>query len=163
MIEPSRGNIENILVITDHFTKCTQAYPTRNQTAIATVNAPKQFVTVLGLPKRLHSDKDASSTRKVTSETYSIKHATTTPYWPQSDGITERFNRVIIDMIGTLESEKKASWKDYLAKLVQMYNSTRHTTTGHSPYQLMFGKEPRLPIDALLNLPSSSMRHTQSS
>ena len=53
-------------------------------------------------------------------------------------------------MLGTLETDQKSDWKAYVSPLVHMYNSTKHDTTGYSPYFLLFGREPRLPIDVLL-------------
>ncbi|KAK3091744.1 hypothetical protein FSP39_022296 [Pinctada imbricata] len=50
-------------------------------------------------------------------------------------------------MLGTLDPDQKANWKPHVAPLVHAYNCTRHESTGHSPYLLMFGREPRLPVD----------------
>lgn len=51
-------------------------------------------------------------------------------------------------MLATLEDEKKADWKSYLAPLVQAYNATKSSATGYSPHYLMFGWHPRLSVDA---------------
>jgi hypothetical protein len=55
-------------------------------------------------------------------------------------------------MIGSLDPSKKANWKSYVSPLVFAYNPTRHESTGQSPFMLMFGRNPRLPIDAALGL-----------
>ena len=50
-------------------------------------------------------------------------------------------------MMGTLSDEQKKDWKTYISSLVHAYNCTRQETTGQSPYFLMFGREPNLPVD----------------
>lgn len=59
-------------------------------------------------------------------------------------------------MLGTLENKKKSHWKEYVKPLVHAYNCTRNETTGFSPYELMFGRQPRLPVDLAFGLPLKS-------
>ena len=75
-----------------------------------------------------------------------------TIYHAAGNGVTERFNRTLISMLGTLEADKKKNWKPYIAPLVQAYNCIKHACTGYSPYMLLFEREPRLPVDLLLVL-----------
>jgi len=76
-----------------------------------------------------------------------MEKSRTTPYHPMGNGMTERFNRTLLNMLGTLDSNQKKDWKSHVAGLVHAYNYTRQTTTGFSPYLLMFGRTPRLPVD----------------
>ena len=65
-------------------------------------------------------------------------------------------------MMRILEEAEKSRWKYSLNKLIHAYNCTENETTRYSPYYLMFGKEPRLPIDLILDNPESPVpkRHT---
>ena len=71
----------------------------------------------------------------------------TMPYHPEGNAQVEKFNHTLIRMIGTLEVDEKESWQDWVATLTFAYNCTRCELTGFSPYYLMFGRVPRLPID----------------
>ena len=55
-------------------------------------------------------------------------------------------------MLGTLHYEEKTDWKAHVSTLVHTYNATHHESIGHTPFYLMFGRHPRLAIDAFLGL-----------
>ena len=55
-------------------------------------------------------------------------------------------------MLGMLSPEKKSEWKNHIGILVHAYNCTRNPATGFSPYYLMYGRKPHLPVDVALNL-----------
>ena len=116
----------------------------------------EQFITNYGIPARIHSDQGATFESEKIKELCKITGMTkshNTPYHPMGNPIPERFNRTLLDMLGTLEPDKKIDWKKYLPSLTYAYNCTRHETTKISPHGLMFGMNPRLPIDSLFETP----------
>ena len=60
-----------------------------------------------------------------------------------------RWSSSILDMLRTLPENEKSRWKDHVDKVVYAYNCTRNDTTGYSPFFLLFGWHPRLPIDLI--------------
>ena len=157
-LERSKGGYENILVITDHFTRYAQAFPTRNQLATTTAKVLfENFVVHYGFPARILSDQGRnyeSSVIKELCKLAGVDKSRTTPYHPMGNGMVERFNQTLLNMLGTLEDHQKSDWKSYIAPLVHSYNATRHDITGFSPFFLMFGRHPRLAVDAYLGLTS---------
>ena len=155
-LEMISGGYENILVITDHFTRFAQAIPSRNQTAKTTARLLfDNFVCHYGFPSRLHSDQGRYFESEVIKELCSIANlekSRTTPYHPMGNGMPERFNRTLLNMLGTLEDDQKTDWKYYVPPLVHAYNSTRHESTGFLPLYLMFGRHPRLAVDTFLGI-----------
>jgi transposase InsO family protein len=155
-LEGSKGGYANILVITDHFTKYSLAFATKNQLASTTARVLfDNFIVPYGIPMKLHSDQGRNFESRVIQELCNLTgiiKSRTTPYHAQGNGITERVNRTLLSMMGTLSEEKKLDWKSHLPHLVHAYNSTRHESTGYSPHFLMFGREPRLAADVVLGL-----------
>lgn len=133
-LEPSKGGVENILVITDHFTRYAQAYPAKNQTAYTTARLLyENFVVHYGFPARLHSDQGRNFESKLISElckVAGVRKSHTTPYHPMGNGQVERFNRTLLGMLGTLDTSQKHDWKVHVPSLVFAYNSTKNDTTG---------------------------------
>ena len=78
-------------------------------------------------------------------EFYNVKRFRTTPYHLQCNGQVERMNQSIILML------KNRRWKDHINKLVHASNCIRHSSTGYSPYFLLYRRIPRLTIDIILN------------
>lgn len=155
-LEPDSKGFANVLVITDHYTRYAQAYPTRDQkaTTVAKVLFEKFFVHY-GLPARVHSDQGRDFECRLIQEflrILGIRKSRTTPYHPQGDPQPERFNRTLLSMLGTLESAKRQRWSQYVSSLVHAYNCTFNEATGYSPYFLLFGREARLPIDVCFGL-----------
>ena len=155
-LEPSKGNIENVLVITDHFTRYALAYPSKTQTAQATARILwDNFICHYGFPEKFISDQGRNFESDLIKELCKIagvKKVHTTPYHPQGNGQCERFNSTLCNMLGTLNEEEKSDWKSYLGCMTHAYNCTKHASTTYSPYYLMFGRHPRLPIDVEFGL-----------
>ncbi len=91
-----------------------------------------------------------------------MKKSRTTPYHPMGNGMVERFNSTLLNMMGTLTDTQKRDWKSYVPSLTHAYNAAIHESTGHSPYFLMFGRHPRLAIDAFLGIPSQQQPQSRS-
>ena len=167
-LEPSKGNIENVLVITDHFTRYALAYPSKTQTAQATARILwDNFICHYGFPEKFISDQGRNFESDLIKELCKIagvKEIHTTPYHPQGNGQCERFNSTLCNMLSTLSEDEKSDWKSHLGCMTHAYNCTKHASTTYSPYYLMFGRHPRLPIDVEfgLNKPNCSDNSSKS-
>ena len=87
-IEPSKGNAENVLIITDHFTRYAQAFPSKTQTALATAKLLwNNFVLHYGLPSKIITDQGrnfASELIENLCQVAGVKKLRTSPYHPRT-------------------------------------------------------------------------------
>ncbi len=138
----------------DHFTRFAQAYATRNKSAKTVVHVFGDFALKFGFPEKIHHDMGREFANHLMDQLQKVSgvRGSHTMYHPMGNGQVERFNRTLLSMPRTLSDPKKADWKNSLSKVVHAYNCTRSEATGFSPYYLLFGRSPRLPIDLMFNL-----------
>ncbi len=155
-LETCKQGMEYILIVIDHFTGFAQAYATKNKSAKTIVDKLfNDFALRVGFPERIHHDMGREFDNQLMDQlrkSCDVRGSHTTCYHPQGNGKCERFNRTILSMLRTLTSVQKADWKSSLTKMVHAYNCTRSGVTGFSPYYLLYGRSPRLPVDLLFNL-----------
>jgi hypothetical protein len=148
-----------LLCIVDAFTKWPEAFPLHDTTAetIATVFV-EQFVWRHGCPKRVLTDRGTNFNSELMKQVHNLLGAQpvfTSSYHPQTDGLTERFNRTIQDLITA--SGHKSDWDTALPSLLFAYRTSVHPSTKETPYFLLHGRDARLP--QTLDLDHNSIRY----
>ena len=142
--------------MTDHFTHYTQAYVTQSQTALMTANALwDNSIVHYGLPEKTLSDQRRNFESELIADLCRLirtKKVRTSLYHPQTNGQCERFNSTLIGIFGTLPPECIADWKGSIGALSHAYNCILNSAISFSPYFLMYGRQPHLPIDVTLGL-----------
>ena len=75
-----------------------------------------------------------------------IAQAHSTTYHPQTNGLVERQNRTLVNMLRVYCSRYMTDWDKYLPQVVGAYSSTQHSTTGISPFMMLTGRERAMPL-----------------
>ena len=115
--ESKTGN-SYILVAGDYFTRWMEAYPIPNQEAITVANKlVDEMFCRFSPPEQLHSDQGRQFESQVVREIcklLKIEKTRTTPYHPQSDGLVERFNRTLLNMLATCSRDQASEWEKHV-------------------------------------------------
>jgi transposase InsO family protein len=146
----SNGN-KYVLVITDYYTKYVVAHALPDNTAITTAKCfVEQFIFKYGVPKRLITDQGVHFNNELMKNVTMLlgtHHIKSTAYHPQTNGLVERFNGTFHPQLAKLYNEDLNDWDEYLPPVIYAYNTGEQSGTGYSPFQLMFGRNPILPMD----------------
>ncbi|KAI8511935.1 hypothetical protein Bbelb_110350 [Branchiostoma belcheri] len=141
------------LVVQDFFTKYVNAYPLKRQDAATVANVLfTDFIREHGIPTSLHSDQGRqfeADTMRSLYKALGIEKTRTTAYHPQGDGLVERFNRTLKDMLSKYVSTTGDDWDDHLPHVLLAYNTSVHASTGFTPFFLTHGREANLPADVI--------------
>ena len=143
-VPPSYNRNRYLLVIQDYFTKWVEAVPLPDQTTDRITNALVQVFSTYGMPEVLHSDQGKnfeSTLLQQTLATFGIHKSRTTAYHPEGDGMVERFNRSLLQMLRVYVTDQ-ADWERFLPLMLFAYRTSAHSSTGISPFELMFGRSP---------------------
>ena len=150
-----------ILVFSDYYTRWPEAF------ALPSTEAPRIAQVLLdgilarhGAPRALLSDRGPNflaSVVKAVCHIMNTRRQLTTAYHPQTDGLVERFNATLAEGLSMYVSANQKDWDKHIPMVLFAYRVSPNATTGESPFYLLYGREPRLPIDAALILPDSKL------
>jgi hypothetical protein len=149
-----KGN-KYIVVITCKFSKWCECYATADITSatIAYLIA-EEFIPRHGAPRVIYSDRGTNFISQLMDDLYQYINArkiTTTPYNPQANGQVERFNHTLCAMLRMFVNQHHTDWDIHLNVCQFAYRISVNATTKYSPFYLVYGREPRLPIDVMLD------------
>ena len=158
----ARGN-EYLLVVEDFFSKWVEAFPLQRTVAPSVAQCVLNgWISRFGCPYTILSDQGRefeSKLFKSLSEMLQMKKLRTTTYHPRTDGMVERSNRTIIDVLSKY-CEKEPDWDLKLPLVLFAIRTSEHATTGFSPFNLVYGQEARLPWDIVYGqAPNTPMPH----
>lgn len=151
-----RGH-QHILVVQDYFTKWVEFYPVPNTQADTCARVIlNEFISRYGTPLSLHSDQGRNYESDLFQEfckMLEIRKTRTTPRHPAGNGMVERTNSTLLDMIRSYLEGRQSDWDLHLGCLAGAYRSAIHSSTGFSPNQLMLGREVNQPVNILYGSP----------
>ena len=149
-LPPTQSGFDCIVVFVDRLTKMAHFVPTK--TAISTEELAKVFVDTVvklhGVPSSVVTDRDARFTSEFYQQFCNIlktKQRMSTAFHPQTDGQTERMNRVLEETLRHYVSAKQDDWDKFLGLAEFAINNAKNESTGQSPFYMMYGQHPNLP------------------
>lgn len=141
-----------ILTMVDYATRYPEAIPLRGITTEEVAEAMLTVFTRMGVPKEILSDLGTQFTSQLMHEVsrlLSVKKLFTTPYNPRCNGLTEKINGVLKSMLKKLTAERPTDWDRYIDPVLFAYREVPQDSTGFSPFELIFGRTVRGPMQIL--------------
>ena len=151
----SEGGHKYILTLVDYATRYPEAVPLKRIDTETVAEALVGMFCRLGFPEEVLSDlgtQFVSECMTQVAKLLSIRQLTTSPYNPSCNGLVERFNSTLKTMLRRLCSEQPKLWHRFLGPLLFAYREVPQESTGFSPFELIFGRNVRGPMQILKNL-----------
>jgi hypothetical protein len=74
-----------------------------------------------------------------------IKKVQTTPFHPGSNGGLERSHRILKEYLRHYIDNDQSNWDEWVPYAVYVYSTSIHTSTGYTPFELVFGFKSSMP------------------
>ena len=151
--ESYEGN-RYIINIIDMFSGWPEAFPTKSKSAETVAKILMEYIIPRhSCPRVIVSDNGTEFCNAVIDQInafFNIKHITTSIYHPQANGKVERFNRVMSDALAKLVDRSQRDWDSKIPAILSAYRTAKNESTKFSPFYVIYGRDPVLPVDTLL-------------
>ena len=144
-----QGN-QHIITAMDYTTRYTVAEAVPDRTAKTAAKFLFRLMLRFGAPEEIITDRANVFTGDLLLEFLAIHDTVglpSTPYHPNTNGLVERMHRVLGDLITKMSEGSPSRWDEFVPSAVFLLNARSHSVTGFSPFQLVYGFQPRLPGD----------------
>ena len=148
----SRSGHRYVLVICDYGTRYPEAVPMKSVDAEHVAEELVRVFARVGLSKEVLTDQGTNFTSQLLAELYrllGVKAIRTSPYHPQTDGLVERFNQTLKEMLRKSAAEDGKDWDKLIPYVLFAYREVPQESTGYSPFELLYGRDVRGPLDVL--------------
>jgi transposase InsO family protein len=157
---PTYKSNKYILIFSDYLTRWPDAIPVEKADAETTAKLfVEEIVCRYGAPRMLLSDNGKnfrSNLLKEISKLVNTRKTFTTAYHHETDGLVERFNGTLTAMFSMYVSGHQRDWDTYIPYVMFAYRTALHESTQETPFFLMHGRDPILPVEAVMCPPTIS-------
>jgi len=132
-----------ILVITEYLSKYPCAYPIKSKTAVEISSKLLDYICLFGPPKEILTDQGKEFVNEVVNElirSCGVEHKVTSAYYPRTNGLTERYNKTLVETLRKHAEGNPKNWTDWIPYVLLCYRTRVHSVTKFSPAELIFGK-----------------------
>ena len=161
----SRTGKKYVLVVCDYATRFPEAIPMKSVDAEHVAEELLTLFSRVGVPEEILTDQGSNFTSQLLTELYRMLHVhaiRTTPYHPQTDGLVERFNKTLKSMLRRAACTEGKDWDKLIPYLLFAYREVTQASTGFSPFELLYGRQVRGPLDVLRETWEASSRSSDS-
>ena len=147
----TRSGFKYVLTCMCYASKYLEAIPLKRVDTQSVAEGMVEVYSRTGLPTEILTDQGTvfmSALHKQLCDVLEIKRIRTSPYHPESDGMLERWHASMKSMIKKTELDRR-DWDKCLKYFLFAYQSTPHSMTGFSPFELIYGRDVRAPLELL--------------
>ena len=155
IVPASESGNRYILTVVDYCTRYPEAVALKSIDTESVAEALVDIFSRMGVPKEILSDRGTQFTSELMKEIcrlLSIRQLMTTPYHPQCNGLVERFNGTLKNMLKRLAADQPRQWDRFINAALFAYREAPQESLGFSPFELLFGRALRGPMTLLREL-----------
>ena len=148
-MDQSRSGNKYALVFQEYLMKWPEVYAVKDRSAQTIAKCLTDFACKHGVPNRNIHDRAAEFMSNVLQETAKIFGLTQLPTsgaHPQTDVLVDRFNKTLKQMLSKVVTKRGKDWDELLGPVLLAYRTAPDSFTGETPFSLLYGRDPRVPI-----------------
>lgn len=149
-LQTTRNGNKYLITCTDYFSKWVEAEALPNKSAHTVAKFLFRLICRLGCFEYCHSDQGREFVNDLNTTLFQmagIEHRISSAYHPQSNGLDERTNQTISCALIKVINQKQDDWDEHIDSILFSYRTSVHASTKYTPFFLMYGRDPVLPIE----------------